>query len=94
MRDEEALREGLKDFFPNANGPVMSMSACMFTMSPDGHFIIDLLPNYDNQVAIAVGFSGHGFKFVGVVGELLAQLLTDGKTKLDIDFLGIKRILK
>jgi sarcosine oxidase len=92
--DEQVLRECLEDFFPEANGPVMSMNACMFSLSPDEHFIIDFLPNYDNQVVIAAGFSGHGFKFVGVVGEVLSQLLTEGKSNLDIDFFRVGRVLK
>jgi len=46
---------------------------------PDEHFVISTYPKYP-QVAIAAGFSGHGFKFCGVVGEILADLVTQGET--------------
>ena len=52
----------------------MSMRACMFTNSPDEHFIIDALPGAPN-VHVAAGFSGHGFKFSSVVGEIMADLV-------------------
>lgn len=50
----------------------------MYTNTPDEHFVISLHPEYP-QVAIAAGFSGHGFKFASVVGEILADLVTEGK---------------
>jgi sarcosine oxidase len=49
------------------------------------------LPGYNGDVSFACGFSGHGFKFVSVVGEILADLATEGKTELPIGFLGLKR---
>ena len=48
-------------------------------------------PGYEENVSIACGFSGHGFKFASVVGEILADLAMDGKTSLPIDFLNAKR---
>ena len=60
----------------------MAMKTCLFTNSPDEHFIIDRHPDAAN-VAIAAGFSGHGFKFCSVVGEMLAELVMDGETRLD-----------
>lgn len=65
-------------------------SVCLYTLTPDQHFIIDRHPEHDN-VAIAAGFSGHGFKFTPVVGEALADLATHGTTDLPIRFLGIDR---
>ncbi len=63
---------------------------CMYTNSPDHHFVIDRHPGY-RRVALACGFSGHGFKFASVVGEILADLATGGKTDLPAGFLGMKR---
>ncbi|MFA9558391.1 N-methyl-L-tryptophan oxidase [Evansella sp. AB-rgal1] len=63
---------------------------CMYTLTPDEDFIIDLHPKYKN-IAIAAGFSGHGFKFSSVVGEILTELITDGKTHLPISPFSIKR---
>jgi sarcosine oxidase len=62
----------------------------LFTNSPDEHFILDLHPQL-LQVAIAAGFSGHGFKFCSVVGEIMADLALDGKTRWDISLFRLER---
>jgi sarcosine oxidase len=59
---------------------------CMYTMSPDGHFVVGAHPAHAN-VVVACGTSGHGFKFAPVVGEALADLALDGRTALPIGFL-------
>jgi glycine/D-amino acid oxidase-like deaminating enzyme len=59
-------------------------------MSPDEHFVIDSHPAYEN-VVFAAGLSGHGFKFVPVLGQALAQLVLDGATDLPIEFLSLNR---
>ena len=69
--------------------PIRSVS-CLYEMSRDSHFIIDTHPQFEN-VAFAAGFSGHGFKFSTVVGEILADLVVTGKTRHPIDFLSLKR---
>jgi sarcosine oxidase len=89
-RDEAAVREGIRMYFPEADGPALAMKACIFTNSPDGNFIIDRHPAHPN-VVIAAGFSGHGFKFASVVGEILADLALAGGTHHDIGFLSIGR---
>jgi sarcosine oxidase len=63
---------------------------CLYTMSPDNHFVVGLHPDHAN-VAVACGFSGHGFKFAPVIGEALADLAIDGATKLPIGFLSPTR---
>jgi len=77
--DEKILREGIERFFPMANGRRIGATTCMFTNSPDEHFILDLHPDAP-AVAFAAGFSGHGFKFCNVVGEIMADLVTQGDT--------------
>ncbi len=89
-RDEWALRDFAERHFPDATGPTMVMTACMFTNTPDEHFILDLHPEYP-QVSIAAGFSGHGFKFASVVGEIMADLVERGETRHDISRFGIGR---
>lgn len=64
--------------------------ACTYTNSPDEDFIIDRLPGHAN-VLVACGFSGHGFKFTSVVGEILSELVTTGTTKQDISAFAISR---
>ena len=88
--DEAVLRKGLARYFPDANGPTLSLKPCMFTNTPDGHFIIDALPGSPN-VFFAAGFSGHGFKFSSVMGEIMADLATQGETGHDIFFLRLNR---
>ena len=88
--DELDFRPALSQFIPPANGPLMGMSVCLYTNSPDSHFILDTHPEHKN-VIVACGFSGHGFKFATVVGEALADLSEFGKSDLPIGFLGLDR---
>ena len=88
--DEAVLRQAVARYFPDANGPAMSLRACMFTNTPDEHFIIDALPGAPN-VYVAAGFSGHGFKFSSVVGEIMADLSTRGETAHDISLFRLDR---
>jgi sarcosine oxidase len=89
-RDEAVLREFTDRYFPEASGPTMALKACMFTNTPDEHFVLDLHPEYPN-VAVAAGFSGHGFKFCSVVGEIMADLATRGATGHDIGMFKLGR---
>lgn len=89
-RDEAALRQFAEKHFPDGAGATASMKVCMFTNSPDEHFILDRLPDAP-QVAIAAGFSGHGFKFSSVVGEILADLALNGGTAHDVGMFGLGR---
>ena len=88
--DEAVLREGIRRYFPDADGPAMAMKTCLFTNSPDEHFILDRHPEHPN-VAIAAGFSGHGYKFCSVVGEIMADLALDGRSPFDLSLFGIGR---
>jgi sarcosine oxidase len=88
--DEEALRICLRRYFPDADGPTMAMKTCIFTNSPDEHFIIDRHPGMPT-VSIAAGFSGHGYKFCSVVGEILSDLALDGGTRHDISLFRLDR---
>ena len=73
------------------NAELLTAKSCVYSNSSVEDFIIDHLPGYDEDVTIACGFSGHGFKFVSVVGEILADLAMNGKTSLPVDFLSLKR---
>lgn len=88
--DEAMLREFADRYFPQGSGPTMSLASCMFTNSPDNHFIIDLHPSFP-QVSFASACSGHGFKFVSVVGEILADLAERGETRHNIEFFRLDR---
>ena len=64
-------------YLPDAAGPTVMLKACIFTNSPDEHFLIGRMGETP-QVSVAAGFSGHGYKFCSVVGEILADLATEG----------------
>jgi sarcosine oxidase len=91
----QELRNMISEYIPAlASADCVGMKTCLYTHSPDDDFIIDHLPGYDNDVTIACGFSGHGFKFVSVVGEILADLATKKSTDHPIGFLGLQRFGK
>jgi sarcosine oxidase len=89
--DEAVLRNFVERYFPAAAGPALSLKTCMFTNSPDGHFIIDLHPDHP-QVSLASGFSGHGFKFASVIGEIMADLAMFGQTTHDLSLFRLGRL--
>jgi sarcosine oxidase len=88
--DEEALREFSSRYFPQGTGPTMTLKTCMFTNTPDKHFVIDLHPDYP-QVSFAAGFSGHGYKFASVIGEVMADLAERQQTRHDISLFNAAR---
>lgn len=88
--DEGDFRPALAKYLPDADGPLLSMRVCMYTMSPDQHFVIDRHPVHAN-VTIGCGFSGHGFKLAPAMGEALADLAMHGRSDLPIGFLGRAR---
>jgi sarcosine oxidase len=90
--DEANLVRILDKYFPGSHAMTHLMKTCLYTNTPDEHFIIDFLPGHDKSVAIAAGFSGHGFKFASAVGEILADLVTRGKTPLPVGFLHAGRL--
>ena len=92
--DESNLVYILSKYFRDGYRNTREMKTCMYTNTPDENFILDFLPGYDNHVLIATGFSGHGFKFASVVGEIMSDLATKGSTSMPIDFLTARRFVK
>ncbi len=90
LEDENVLRDFTRRCFPQAAGPTLSLKTCLFTNSPDGHFILDVLPGLP-QVSVAAGFSGHGFKYCSVVGEIMADLAQHGDTPHDLSMFRLAR---
>jgi sarcosine oxidase len=89
----DELRPCLERYLPDANpigGGFLGLRVCMYTNTPDRHFIIDRHPN-NERILVAAGFSGHGFKFSPVVGEILSDLATNGRTELPIGIFGLNR---
>jgi sarcosine oxidase len=90
--ERAAVEAFLRAHLPGACGRLSDHAACLYTMSPDSHFVVGLHPD-ESRVAIAAGFSGHGFKFASVIGEVLADLALDGRTGHPIGFLSPSRPL-
>ena len=89
----EAIRLATAQFVPCAAERALSGATCLYTASPDQHFVIDRMPGCA-RTFVACGFSGHGFKFMPVMGRALADLACDGATSLPIGFLAAKRFAK
>jgi hypothetical protein len=85
------LREFAARHFPEGCEATMSLKACMFTNTPDRHFVIDLHPVYP-QVSFCAGFSGHGFKFASVIGEIMADLAERWESRHNIEFFRLERL--
>jgi glycine/D-amino acid oxidase-like deaminating enzyme len=90
--EQRAIESFLGAHLPGACGRLADHAACLYTMSPDSHFVVGLHPD-ESRVVIAAGFSGHGFKFASVMGEILADLALDGRTRHPIGFLSPSRPL-
>ena len=88
--DEAALRAAVTRYFPGADGPLLRSTACLFTNTPDEHFIIDRHPE-SPAVLVVSPCSGHGFKFCSVVGEIVADLVTRNATDHDISAFRLTR---
>ncbi|MBP2076118.1 N-methyl-L-tryptophan oxidase [Oceanobacillus polygoni] len=88
--DEGHIREFLDQFMPEASGALKKGVICMYTRTPDGHFIIDKHPVHPH-ISIAATCSGHGYKFASVIGEILSQLALTGETDHDISIFKLDR---
>jgi sarcosine oxidase len=88
--DENLLRAFARRYFPDGAGATLMLKTCLFTNTPDRHFILDHHPSHP-EVTVAAGFSGHGYKFCSVVGEVMADLAQDGRSRHDIEFFRLRR---
>ncbi len=80
----EDMRRRLAQTVPPMDRPPRRTSVCLYTNMPDGHFALGSLPGR-SDVIVASPCSGHGFKFAPVIGEILADLALDGRTRHPID---------
>jgi sarcosine oxidase len=72
----------LQRYLPSALGPVIVTKTCLYTLTPDRDFVIDLVPGHPN-ISFAIG-AGHAFKFASVIGRILGELVCDGGTRSEI----------
>ncbi len=82
----------LVSHLPGVSTQPAGHTVCMYTLTPDEHFLVDRHPQWP-RVVLTAGLSGHGFKFAPVLGEIMAQLALDGSTPHPVDFLSLRRFL-
>ncbi len=89
-RQVAAIHDCLKKYIPDAAGDPLTLKGCMYTVTPDEHFVVDRLPDTPQVIALSP-CSGHGYKFCSVLGEVAADLVIKGETPFDIKELSIQR---
>ncbi len=92
LREEELalIRSYVERYLPSADTTLKRHVACMYSMTPDGHFIVDTHPEHNNVLVLA-GFSGHGFKFTSVLGEMAGKFVLTGQIDPALNFLSLAR---
>jgi sarcosine oxidase len=87
--DETVIRAALADHLPAVNQRMRIAKTCLYTLTPDGHFLIDHIGS--PHIILVSACSGHGFKFAPVIGEIVADLVVEGATTHDITRFGLDR---
>lgn len=86
VSEREVVEAFVRTYMPGLGGHATRQDICMYTMTPDEHFIVDRHPD-DPRIAYVCGLSGHGFKFTPVLGQMVSQLVLDGQTDSPAEFL-------
>lgn len=89
-RDVAPIAHAMEEWMPGATATFREAKPCMYSLTPDSNFVIDRHPQFSN-VIVCGGFSGHGFKFAPVIGEIAADLALNSGSRHRIDFLSLKR---
>jgi len=92
-RDVDPLARELEGWMPGASATFRGAKACMYSLTSDEHFVIDRHPDHPHMI-LCGGFSGHGFKFAPVIGEIAAELVLEGESRHDIAFLSLRRFAR
>ena len=88
--DVAPVARALESWMPGAARTFLEAKACLYTLTPDEHFVVDVHPEHPRAIVLG-GFSGHGFKFAPVIGEIAAQLALDGGTPHPIERFSLRR---
>jgi glycine/D-amino acid oxidase-like deaminating enzyme len=91
MDDEVRLRALLESWMPGAAERVLHAEVCLYTNTPDHHFLVDFHPSHENVLLLSA-CSGHGFKFAPAVAEVVADLLVEGGSWIDVAEFGVGRL--
>ena len=92
LEEIDHARDMLRRYIPDAAGEFLRAEACLYTNTPDGHFLIDFHHRHP-QVILASPCSWHGFKHSAAIGEVLADLVTQSASRLDLGLFGRDRLL-
>ena len=93
VRDVEPVARATEQWMPGAAAKFRAGKVCMYALTPDHHFVVDRHPQHANAI-LCGGFSGHGFKFAPVIGEIAADLALNGTTRHPIAFLALQRFAR
>lgn len=88
--ETEELRKLFGRYAPGVAGPLTHTSVCLYTNTPDEDFILDRHPHHP-EVGLFAGGSGHAFKFLPVLGAMMADLLTDESPSWELSPFSIER---
>jgi sarcosine oxidase len=89
--DETRIRSLLAPYQPAANGPLLDAVVCLYTNTPDHHFVIDWHPTHASVLLVSP-CSGHGFKFSSAIGEVVADLVATGRSRFDLSPFSVGRV--
>ncbi len=89
-RDIAPITRAMEEWMPGASRSFRAARPCPYTLTPDHHFVVDRHPQHPRLI-LCGGFSGHGFKFAPVIGEIAAELALEGNSRHEIEFLSLRR---
>jgi sarcosine oxidase len=89
-RDIAPIVRAMEDWMPRAAATFRIAKPCPYSLTPDANFVVDRHPDHPHLI-LCGGFSGHGFKFAPVIGEVCADLALEGESRHQIDFLSLRR---
>jgi len=93
LADEATVRDYLRVHLPAADGPLLRSRVCMYTNTPDEHFVVGPLARAPHVVVLG-GFSGHGYKMASVMGEIAADLVREGRSAFDLGMFAPERFAR
>ncbi|XP_049432770.1 peroxisomal sarcosine oxidase [Epinephelus fuscoguttatus] len=88
--DIDILQRYIARCFPGLVPEPAVVESCLYTLTPDRHFVLDCHPTYSN-IVFGAGFSGHGFKFGPIIGKLLCELTLGEVPSYDLSPFRIRR---
>lgn len=92
--DEDAqATDLLRRFLPHAKGHLRESQVCLYTNTPDLHFIVDMHPVHRHRVVVVSACSGHGFKFATAIGEIVADLVAGEAPRYDLSMFRMTRFV-